>query len=53
MKKIDSDRVILKFEDSEGVIHNLSINDILECGYPIDGETEEEMEYLGTYLIEG
>ena len=49
--KIDNTSVILQYADSSGVIHEVDLKSILDGGFPIDLDTEEEMEYLGTFLI--
>lgn len=52
MKKIDESQVVLRFSDDAGVIHDVDLSSILDGGMPIDEESGEEMEYLGTYIIE-
>ena len=52
MKKIDESQIILRFIDDAGVIHDVGLNSIIEGGMPIDVESGEDMEHLGTYIIE-
>ena len=49
--KINPDNVILQFSDDEGIIHEVSLSNILDGGIPID-ENGDDMEYLSTYTID-
>ena len=51
-KEITNDLVVLRFKDDSGDIHEIDLDEILEGGWPLDEETDNEMEYLGTWLIE-
>lgn len=52
MKQLDTSSVILRFSDDSGVIHDVGLDSIIDGGLPIDEESGDDMEYLGTYLLE-
>lgn len=51
MKKIDESQIILRFEDHEGIIHDVGLDSILEGGIPINLDGGEEMKYLQTFIL--
>ena len=52
MKKTKTDAIILRYSDSQGVIHDIGLNSILDGGFPIDDESGEEMEFLESFVLE-
>jgi hypothetical protein len=51
MKKIDNSRIILRYSDDSNVIHDVGLDSILDGGFPIDPESGNEMDYLGTLIL--
>lgn len=52
MKKINNDSVVLRFVDSENNIIEVDIDMLLTGGVPIDTDTGDDLEFIGTYLID-
>lgn len=52
MKKVSTDDVILQFSDDAGIVHEISLSNILDGGIPIDEESGDDMEFLCVKVID-
>jgi len=50
--KVSPDSIILRYSDSSGVIHEVSLANIMDGGFPIDPEDGSDMEFLYSFVLD-